>query len=689
MNTGTGIAICLATALAHSASAQPAPKPLSDLPVRRVVLFSSGVGYFEHTGTVSGQAHIQLMFKTDQINDVLKSMVLIDAGGAAPATVTYGSNDPIERSLRSFGVDLSGNPTLPELLDQLRGAHVVVTAPQPVEGSILNVEARTRVVGSPPARITDHVLNLVDSGSIRSIPLATVQDLYLSDQRLQEELAKALKLLIDSRNRQRRPVQIHFAGQGQRQVRVGYLIETPVWKTSYRLDLTPAEAKQKGKGLLQGWAIVENTSDNDWHAVQLALVSGRPISFIQDLYTPLYMPRPVVVPERYASLRPQRYEAGMAGDGDAPTDEEREVPSRSRVQSKAARSSALAPDEAMFDTQGGGGGGFGAAASVAAMASAAQLGELFHFAFHQPVDLARRGSAMLPIVNELVGIQKVSIYNQHVLPQHPLNGVELTNDTAVKLLAGPVTAFDGGAYAGDAQLDYLAPKAKRLLSYAVDLSVKVDPSARTQSSITAAKIVRGVLVVTHVTRYIQTYAIDNGDSQARKLIVEHPYNPNRKLVQPSGYREKTASLYRFDVEAAAGKVTRFVVEEQHQHAQTIAIADRPIGEFQWYSTSGEIPRQVREALAKVITKKQALADLQRQRAQLSRQLELIDRQQQRLRENLKTVGAESQLGRRYLQKLNDQETQIEQIQQELRSTEQRIATTERELADLIHDLNVT
>src|SRR5207245_3009607 len=133
-----------------------------------------------------------------------------------------------------------------------------------------------------------------------------VQQIKLLDPVLDGELRKALELLATSHDSQRKPVVLAFTGKGKRAVRVGYILETPVWKTSYRLALDPKE-----KPFLQGWAVVENTTDEDWKNVSLALVSGRPISFIQDLYQPLYATRPVVVPELFASLRPPTYEGDM------------------------------------------------------------------------------------------------------------------------------------------------------------------------------------------------------------------------------------------------------------------------------------------------------------------------------------------------------------------------------------------
>src|SRR5437762_5980363 len=284
---------------------QPAAKP-TDVPVKVVVLFSSGVGYFEHIGTVKGDSSTELRFKTQQINDILKSLVLQDTGRGKVSTIVYPSQDPIGKTLSSFQVDISKNPPLGELLNQLRGAKVKVSVgPEMISGTILGLEKRPKAVEKGQIEVWQ--LNLISGATVRSIPLEEVTRLDLEDPTLQEELGKALTALAEARGQDKKPVTINFQGEGERLVRVGYVVETPIWKTSYRLLF----GQQNAKPMLQGWAIVENQTDNDWSDVELSLVSGRPISFIQELYQPLYIPRPVVQPELFASLRPQTYEAGM------------------------------------------------------------------------------------------------------------------------------------------------------------------------------------------------------------------------------------------------------------------------------------------------------------------------------------------------------------------------------------------
>ena len=657
------------------------------LPITRAVLFSSGVGYFEHEGSVSDDATMTLNFKAEQINDILKSMVLMDLDGGSVSSVTYPSNDPVARALRSFEIDISGNPTLAQLLGQLRGEMVTVTTSRSISGKILNVEMVEMIVGEPRAKITKWKLNLLTDSGIQSVFLDELSNLKLADEQLQSELNKALALLVSSRDKDRKPVDIKFVGKGKRKVRVGYLVETPVWKTSYRLDLSD------DKPLLQGWAIVENTSDNDWQNVKLSLVSGRPISFVQDLYTPLYLPRPVVQPELYASLTPRKYDEGVAGG----FTEYDQVTLASATPPGAPRKGRMkAMDRPMANAKSESLDRFGVAdrggrlrkSGVASVASAQSVGELFSFDLKHPVDLSRRRSAMLPIVNKDVQATKVSIYNQGVMPKHPLNGVRLKNTSGIKLMAGPITVFDGGSYAGDAQIDHLAVDEERLLSYAVDLDVTIDPSARSNSTITTIKIVRGIMQVTRKYIYEQTYLIKNKAKTDRTIVVEQRFYSNRTLVKPEKPTEKTASLYRFDVTAKADKASKFEVVEEQVDLQHIAVFSAEVGTLLMYSRQGNASDGLKKALTRAIELKNELAQLERTRNEKQNELRQIENGQDRLRRNISTVGQTSELGKRYIKKLDEQETQIENLQKEIDDLNVKALDKRKQLEDYVSSLNV-
>src|SRR4051794_31513869 len=278
------------------AAQAPAARPegTAQLPIAQVVLYSSGVGYFQREGTVEGEARVDLSFPTQDVNDLLKSMVLRDLDGGHVAAVSYDSAAPVERTLRSFALNLTANPPLADLLNQARGEKVEVSLqqgaagqPASLTGTVLGVEKQRQPQGKDNT-VEVALLNLWCADGLRSLKLSEVQRVRLLSPVLEGELRKALEALAQSHDAQKKAVSLRFEGEGKRKVRVGYVVENPLWKTSYRLVLD-----KEAKPFLQAWAVVDNPSDDDWRDVRMALVSGRPISFRMDLYTPLFVPRHV------------------------------------------------------------------------------------------------------------------------------------------------------------------------------------------------------------------------------------------------------------------------------------------------------------------------------------------------------------------------------------------------------------
>ncbi len=686
-----------------------------EVPVKEVVLFSSGVGYFQHEGSVQGDGQTELRFKTTQINDILKSLVLQDLDGGHVGVVTYPSQDPLAKTLGSFQVDISDNPSLGDLLNKLRGASVTLSyaGPNGVEnfaGTVLGVEKREVPGGKEgAAAVEKSFLNLVtDQRGIRSLEMDRVDHLELNDPGLKDELNRALAAVAGARDQDKKPVEIHFNGPGERRVRLGYVVETPIWRASYRLVLptidphAAKDAPKNAKGMLQGWALVENQSDNDWKDVKLSLVSGRPISFIQDLYQPLYVPRPTVVPELYASLRPQEYEGGQGGAvGRGGMDEEEsardalqsgavggvplmkkamEVRSRNVASSAPGLPAAAPAPEPEFNL----------ARSVAPTTEAAKVGELFQYVVGN-VSLARQRSAMIPIINDPVAVEKLSIYNESVLGNHPLNGARLKNDTEDNkhLLQGPVTVFDEGRYAGDARLDDVPPGQTRLLSYGIDLQTNVIAKAlQDQQAIQSGKIVKGVLQLTRKFVSAKEYSTENKADHDKTVVLEYPVRQDWKLADTPAPVETTDKLYRFQMNVAAGKTEKFTVHEENVQSQNVSLLPTGLPQLQWYSQTGEISLPVRNALAKAVNLKQSVEQTQGDIRDRDAQVSAISDEQNRLRENIKTVDKTSAYATRLLKKLDDQESQIEKLRNDTSALRSKLDEQTRALAEYLNDLNV-
>jgi hypothetical protein len=554
------------------------------------------------------------------------------------------------------------------------------------------VETKKERVGDQDVIEVEYLNLLTDSG-LRSIPLPQVQHLQLSNAQLNAELRQALAVLAASHDTQKKTVTLAFAGEGSRRVRVGYIMETPVWKTSYRLVLSDTEPP-----FLQGWALVENTTDEDWQDVRLSLISGRPISFTMDMYEPLYAQRPVVVPEVYAALRPQVYGQAMEAPGEALKEARLQDEGRmakQRVEASGSGTEAQALPRTPMRAMAAAPPPPPAAAPLAleqgvtAAAQATELGEFFEYAISAPVSLARQKSAMLPIVNETVEGAKVSIYNQRVHAKHPLHGVRLRNATALHLLQGPVTVFDGGVYAGDARLEDLPPGQERLLSYAMDLKTEVEPvSEAEQRELVTVSLRKGTLFATQKAIAEKTYNIRNRDQKPHVVLIEHPFRADWQLASPSTATERTRDVYRFAVTVDPGPGTRLRVREEKPLQQSVALTDSGPDVLAYYLRATQVSDKVKQALQRVSTLRDKLDQTVQQRRRLEQGIQEITQEQARMRENMGKLAQNSELYNRYVRKLDQQETEIDKTRKDIETLKGTEEQQRKELNDYLMGLDI-
>ena len=626
-----------------------------DVPLKQVTLFTSGVGYFERLAEVTNSDTAELSFNVDQINDVIKSLVLIDESGGAISAVTYDSRDPLARTLKSLRVDIADNPDRATLLNRLRGVMVrVKTTGQDLEGKILGVERKPVV--EDEVQTTVDILSLKTVEGIKSVSLDDVQNTQILDEDIRGDLDEALDVVAGGLDRDQKNVRLSFTGKAQRKIHVGYLVETPLWKTSYRLVI-------KESGLfLQGWAHVENTTDEDWENVSLSLVSGRPLSFIQNLYEPLYLKRPVVEMETYGAVAPPSYDSG-APEGEMAA---MAAPAPMRMMAKGGRGGVqgdfleMASEPDVFANLGSSG--------VESQAASREAGELFEYAIQEPLSLPRQQSAMIPIVNSDIKGEPLSIFNAAVNDRFPLNGVELENTTKLNLMRGPVTVFESGIYAGDARLADTRPGEKKLVSYALDLACEVTAERESQpEEIVSLKIVRGMLFLQK--KYIDAtrYRINSKRDEKRPLLIEHPLAVGWDLIEPKEASEKTADLYRFRITAEPRKATAFMVKLQRVGEETVILSNLDERGIGIYLRQKAITSKVRDALKKLSDMQSELSQIRAQIAALETRRREITEDQNRIRENMKTVAKTSESYSRWERKLASQEDELDQIHTQLES----------------------
>ena len=289
-------------------SAQDKPTPIGKLPIKRVVLFKNGVGYFEHVGGVHGNESVTISFTSGQLNDVLKSLTVLDLNGGRISGVAYGSSAPMNRQLGDLRLPIGENATLVEVLGALRGSRIEIrNGPNLLTGRLLSVEHKSRVTSVATVAV-DYLSLMSDTGELRTTELTPSFSVRLLEPGMSGRLNRYLDLVSAERQADSRNMVIATEGTGDRSLYVSYISEVPVWKSTYRLVLN---SKPDKGPLLQGWAIVDNVVGEDWNNVNLSLVAGAPQSFIQNLSQPYYAQRPTIALPDTVSTAPQTYEATL------------------------------------------------------------------------------------------------------------------------------------------------------------------------------------------------------------------------------------------------------------------------------------------------------------------------------------------------------------------------------------------
>jgi Domain of unknown function (DUF4139) len=644
------------TAMTPSDHAQPA----SALTLKRVMLSTGGVAYLEHEAEVTDDAELGLDVPLDMVDDVLKSIVVYDSKGGVGRATLPGRN-PLAQVFEDlpFGADALGSPAA--LLNALQGAEIKVGSSHPIVGKLLKVVPETVALGDHGTTPRNRVSVLTGAG-LQQFMLEEADAVSFVDAELQAKVEKALTDTAAYRAKGRRRITLSTLGSGRRSVRIGYVAAAPLWKASYRLTL-PQDAG-KSNAQLQGWAVLENMSGQDWQAVELTLLSGRPVSFRQAIYEAYYVSRPEVPVEVSGRLLP-RPDTGSFGL--VPADQldlGRDATARPKAMAERARAMpapavagaamAAAPGPEPLRSQ--------AVNTAEAEAGATQVA----FKLPVPVSVISGQSAIVSIIDRAVPIQRLALFQPDVGDGHPLAALRVKNDTPAGLPAGVLTLYeetrDGVAYVGDARLSALPAGENRLVSYAVDEKTKVAREETSASTLTKATIAQGVLTLTRTARQTTVYKIAAPQAESRSLIIEHGKRNGWALVAPTGGAEETASAYRIPVELKAGETRTLTVALETPQFETVRIADLDDRRIAAITATREIDASVSKALAELASLRRTAADKSAAERAIKSELEALTADQARIRENLARIDPNSALKKRYMEKLTAQEERFETLQ---------------------------
>jgi hypothetical protein len=689
--------VLLCTALIAFFLSAPLPaQDLVQLPVKKVELYKNGMGYFEHLGTVNGQQSIEIVLPSSQLNDILKSLTVLDLGHGQIGGVNYDSAAPLDRRLAEVPINLSPEAGLVGFLNQIRGAGIEIRTPSGVlTGKLMGAELKTKIAGPGATSQEVQLTVFTAAGEVQLVQLESAGALKLTEPSLTADLGRYLDLLDTTHQRNVRRLRIQTIGKGERQIYVGYTSESPIWKTTYRIVLDP-----KQKPLLQGWAIVDNTTPMDWLNVSLSLVSGAPISFIQDLSQPIYARRPVVPLPQGVQVSPQVYESTMASEfkltlppaeraggvaGGMPTasDMRRAPRQQDEVSSYASAFANAAPMPGQISDA--------MRQQVTETALAQSVAEQFEYKIKQPVTIKRNESALLPIIQSDVEGEKVSIYKATGNEPHPRLAFWLKNSSGLTLDGGPVTVLDTNAFAGEGLIETVQPGESRLLSYAVDLGTEISTTLGSEHQrVERVLIKNGTIQMFSKMVEKKTYKIRNNNTTSRTIVIEHPVRPGWKLVAMTP-AESSANSYRFKVESKPKSTTEFVVQEESPLESSIAVSSIGAEQIAIWVRERSIDPEIEKSLQTIVEKKTEINDLTEKIDSLDKEQNNIFKDQERIRGNLERLNQtpeEATLRQRYIRQLNDQENRLNAIGSERAKLDQSRSAAQKQFEELIQKLSL-
>jgi len=655
------------------------PAFAQDLALKRVMLSSGGLGYFEYEAEVDGDATLELTVSLEQVDDVLKSLVVYDDKGGVGGLSLPGK-EPLRQTFRDMPFDQSALESPTALLTALKGAQISVGGTRAVSGRIVSVEEETQSLHDGKTTIKRTRVAVMTDTGLQQFILEDAENLQFADGALREKIGQALQAIQANRAKEARTLDLAVRGEGRRTVRVAYIVPVPVWKASYRLTL-PGDAAAPTAGL-QGWATVENLSGQDWKEVELTLVSGRPVAFHQALYEAYYVTRPDVPVEVAGRLDPYLDRGGVVAS------------EMRRAAPPPPPAPASAPAMKSRDTQ-----HYEAAAAPPAQAAGADriqatdAATQVTFRFPHPVSVASGRTLSLPVIDRQVPAQRLSLYGTDPAARNPMAAVRLANDGDTGLPPGILTIYerDGAgmvSYVGDARLSALPIGEKRLLAYAVDEKITVERDAAQTERLATGTIAGGVLRYSRVVRQTTTYRVRGPASEPRHLVVMQRRLPGWTLTRPDANGiEISEGSYRIPFQLPGGEQTQVfeVAQEQIRH-QELRLLDTGSDQIKVFAQAQEFDARTREALTKVLQLQQAVGEAERKVTQVDADRQNIVQEQARLRDNLARVPANSDLQRRYLATLDKQETELEAIAKRRAEADKAVQTARDSLRSYVSRL---
>jgi hypothetical protein len=633
-----------------------------------MTLYKHGVGFFERRAELSGE-QVALSFRVEEMNDILKSLTVIDRGQGQILGVDYATPQSVEERLAGTSIRLADDRSIRDLLIDLRGRRVRLHLDQ-AETAIGTLLGLDEVAERQPVATSLVSLLVDDTNQVQVVDLERLRAVEIIDERGAEDLRFFLRTSLSQEDY--REVMIRLT-PGQHDLSVSYIAPAPTWRVSYRLvlDDKPGDETEESRSLLQGWGIFDNRLEEDLDGISLRLTAGMPISFIYDLYTPFLPERPVVEEEERVVPGPVDFAAaepvkslGVAREAFAAATP---APQRKRSLDR----------EALAQT-------------VQVTTEGEALGELFQYVIGTPVTVGRGQSAMVPIIAADLGYRKDLLYNGSKMPAHPVATLRLDNETGLTLERGPVTVLEGGTYAGEAVLPFTGVGGEITIPYAVELGIKVQEQGGSRKELHGLRIEGVYLQFEEWNVRWREYQLNNNTDQKKAVLVEHLRSPHYDLFDTPEPLEHTDRHWRFQVLLEAGEERTLRVQERRLVRRREDLLRQSYKSLQGYLRRGLIDRQTHDRIARLLELQQQIVDKELQLKRIEEQRQKIYAAQQQIQGNmnaLASTGKEGSLRARYVEQLQDSEDQLSELARQETELDQEISRLREEIEEELESLS--
>lgn len=683
-------------------------KSMLKLKVKKVVMFKHGVSYYILGGNLKGSGKFELEFKTDEMNDVLKSLFVLDTSEKGYiSSISFDAALETSQLLSQISLNVPDDDSFSSVLTQIKGAKINFTigTAKKMSGTVMGIEYREKFIKEE--KIEEPLLiTLNENNTISKIPFSEISSFEILNEDLQKDLKFFLDTVIAGKKKDTKYIVINCESGGQddvkRSIIVSYLQESPIWKTTYRLIMSKKQASEK-KCLLSGWCIIENITNIDWEEIELSLVAGMPVSFKYDFYHPIFIQRPVITPPKVLSAKPIEIEEGM----------EMEEYDKYKMEAAYEMKEAAAPPAAMAMVSRGAkkarkaaiAGGFGAMADDALLdkvraqtsVQTKDLGELFEYNISKPVSLKRKHSALVPIVSEEIVAKKILLYNKIENDKNPNACLEITNNTNLTLERGPVTIIYDNNLAGEAIIPFLNKADTRLLNYAIEQAMLIDHEQKSES-----KRVHKISFSGHYcyeyyyTNLTTTYKIKNKTDEEKELYLDHPKQSGYKILESPEEPEETPNYWRFKLKIEPKDAVSFTIKEQRENSSSYYLwnwtKEDIFKRVEFYIKQKFINEKLETLLKEIGELIGKVNDLQNKKENLINDREQMEDEQQRIRENISVLGQTSQenvLREKYVKKLTDQENKFEKISSEIKTMDKELESLNENISKKMDKLRVS